>query len=93
MARSLSKLRSRAVITTAALVVGIGIGAVPTAAVAAPSGLITGSVTYPAGMSFAEGETIVSRVYHLDRGYEKVVRKLRGVGADIERIKEVPADG
>ena len=36
----------------------------------------------------AEGETVVSRVYHLDRGYEKVVRKLRGVGADIERIKE-----
>ncbi|CAM3129976.1 UDP-N-acetylglucosamine 1-carboxyvinyltransferase [Paracoccus aminovorans] len=41
----------------------------------------------------AEGETIVSRVYHLDRGYEKVVRKLRGVGADIERVKEEPADG
>ncbi|SEH78635.1 UDP-N-acetylglucosamine 1-carboxyvinyltransferase [Paracoccus alkenifer] len=41
----------------------------------------------------AEGETIVSRVYHLDRGYEKVVRKLRGVGADIERIKEQPAHG
>jgi len=41
----------------------------------------------------AEGETIVSRVYHLDRGYEKVVRKLRGVGADIERIKEATADG
>ena len=39
----------------------------------------------------AEGETIVSRVYHLDRGYEKVVRKLRGVGAQIERIKETPA--
>ncbi|KGJ04983.1 UDP-N-acetylglucosamine 1-carboxyvinyltransferase [Paracoccus halophilus] len=38
----------------------------------------------------AEGETTVSRVYHLDRGYEKVVRKLRGVGADIERIKETP---
>ena len=36
----------------------------------------------------AEGETVVSRVYHLDRGYEKVVRKLRGVGAEIERIKE-----
>ncbi|MFV0513557.1 MAG: UDP-N-acetylglucosamine 1-carboxyvinyltransferase [Jhaorihella sp.] len=35
----------------------------------------------------AEGETIVSRVYHLDRGYEHVVRKLRGVGARIERIK------
>ncbi|KIC41577.1 UDP-N-acetylglucosamine 1-carboxyvinyltransferase [Ruegeria sp. ANG-R] len=35
----------------------------------------------------AEGETTVSRVYHLDRGYEHVVRKLEGVGAKIERIK------
>ena len=35
----------------------------------------------------AEGETRVSRVYHLDRGYEHVVRKLSGVGAQIERIK------
>tara|TARA_R110002020_G_scaffold475950_1_gene714850 strand:- start:4471 stop:5742 length:1272 start_codon:yes stop_codon:yes gene_type:complete len=36
----------------------------------------------------AEGETKVSRVYHLDRGYEHVVTKLRGVGANIERIKD-----
>ncbi|MFW8596286.1 UDP-N-acetylglucosamine 1-carboxyvinyltransferase [Cribrihabitans neustonicus] len=36
----------------------------------------------------AEGETVVSRVYHLDRGYEHVVRKLSGVGAKIERIRE-----
>lgn len=36
----------------------------------------------------AEGETVVNRVYHLDRGYEHVVRKLEGVGAKIERIKE-----
>ena len=35
----------------------------------------------------AEGETVVSRVYHLDRGYERVEEKLRGVGAHIERIK------
>ena len=35
----------------------------------------------------AEGETVVNRVYHLDRGYEQVVRKLRGVGAIIERVK------
>ena len=35
----------------------------------------------------AEGETVVSRVYHLDRGYEHVVRKLEGVGAKIERIR------
>ncbi|MDN5569633.1 MAG: UDP-N-acetylglucosamine 1-carboxyvinyltransferase, partial [Paracoccus sp. (in: a-proteobacteria)] len=40
-----------------------------------------------AGMA-AEGQTTVSRVYHLDRGYEHVVRKLRGVGAHIERVKE-----
>ncbi|MCE8525487.1 UDP-N-acetylglucosamine 1-carboxyvinyltransferase [Ruegeria pomeroyi] len=35
----------------------------------------------------AEGETLVSRVYHLDRGYEHVVQKLEAVGAKIERIK------
>ena len=40
-----------------------------------------------AGMA-AEGETKVSRVYHLDRGYEHVVAKLSGVGANIERIKD-----
>jgi UDP-N-acetylglucosamine 1-carboxyvinyltransferase len=35
----------------------------------------------------AEGETIIDRVYHIDRGYETIVRKLRSLGADIERIK------
>lgn len=34
----------------------------------------------------AEGETVVSRVYHLDRGYERVEEKLRACGADIERM-------
>lgn len=34
----------------------------------------------------AEGETVVSRVYHLDRGYERVEEKLRACGADIERV-------
>jgi UDP-N-acetylglucosamine 1-carboxyvinyltransferase len=34
----------------------------------------------------ADGQTKVSRVYHLDRGYEQVVRKLEGVGAKIERV-------
>ena len=36
----------------------------------------------------AEGETIVNRVYHLDRGYEHVEKKLGAVGANIERISE-----
>ena len=35
----------------------------------------------------AEGETLVSRVYHLDRGYESVEEKLGACGADIERVK------
>lgn len=34
----------------------------------------------------AEGETVVNRVYHLDRGYEKLEEKLRACGADIERV-------
>jgi len=34
----------------------------------------------------AEGETIVNRVYHLDRGFENLEQKLSGVGADIERL-------
>jgi UDP-N-acetylglucosamine 1-carboxyvinyltransferase len=33
----------------------------------------------------AEGETSVGRVYHLDRGYERLVEKLAACGADIER--------
>ena len=36
----------------------------------------------------AEGETTVNRVYHLDRGYERLEEKLKGVGANIERISE-----
>ena len=36
----------------------------------------------------AEGETVVDRIYHLDRGYDRMEEKLRGIGADIERIKE-----
>ncbi len=35
----------------------------------------------------AEGKTEVSRVYHLDRGYERLERKLRALGADIRRVK------
>lgn len=36
----------------------------------------------------ADGETIIDRVYHIDRGYEKIEAKLRAVGADIVRIRE-----
>jgi len=36
----------------------------------------------------ASGETLIDRVYHIDRGYETIVRKLRDAGADIERLTE-----
>ena len=35
----------------------------------------------------AQGETLVDRIYHLDRGYDQMESKLRGIGADIERVK------
>ena len=36
----------------------------------------------------AENQTVVSRVYHIDRGYEQMEKKLAGVGADIERVSD-----
>ena len=36
----------------------------------------------------ATGETIVDRIYHIDRGYERIEEKLRGLGAHIERFSE-----
>jgi len=37
----------------------------------------------------ADGETILDRVYHIDRGYERIEEKLRGVGAQIRRMGDV----
>jgi UDP-N-acetylglucosamine 1-carboxyvinyltransferase len=37
----------------------------------------------------ADGETIIDRVYHIDRGYERIEEKLRGVGAQVKRIGEM----
>ena len=36
----------------------------------------------------AEGETLIDRVYHIDRGYERIEEKLNQVGAKIARISE-----
>ena len=33
-----------------------------------------------------KGESIINRIYHLDRGYEKIEKKLRNIGAKIKRI-------
>lgn len=49
------------------------------------SDLRAGAVLVLAGM-VAKGETVVARVYHIDRGYESIERKLADVGADIVRL-------
>ena len=36
----------------------------------------------------ANGQTVISRFYHIDRGYEGIEKKLRGLGAAIERVAE-----
>ena len=36
----------------------------------------------------ASGETMVSRIYHLDRGYERLEEKLAACGAEIERVRD-----
>ncbi|MEY3022363.1 MAG: UDP-N-acetylglucosamine 1-carboxyvinyltransferase MurA [Planctomycetota bacterium] len=39
----------------------------------------------------AEGETVVSRIYHLDRGYTRMEEQLNALGARVERVKETPS--
>lgn len=40
----------------------------------------------------ASGETVISRVYHIDRGYQRIVERLQAIGAKIERIDEPASD-
>lgn len=51
------------------------------------SDLRAGAVLVLAGLA-AEGETVVSRVYHIDRGYEFIEKKLSGIGACITRVSD-----
>ena len=46
------------------------------------------SISFVLAGCIAEGETIVDRIYHIDRGYEHIEEKLRGLGATIERFSE-----
>ena len=46
------------------------------------------SISLVLGGCIATGETIVDRIYHIDRGYERIEEKLRGIGARIERFSE-----
>jgi UDP-N-acetylglucosamine 1-carboxyvinyltransferase len=40
----------------------------------------------------AEGDTVLNRVYHLDRGYERLTHKLAACGAEIERLADGAAE-
>ena len=51
------------------------------------SDLRAGAVLVAAGMA-AAGETVVSRVYHIDRGYESIEQKLNAIGANITRVND-----
>ena len=51
------------------------------------SDLRAGAVLVAAGMA-AMGETVVSRVYHIDRGYESMEKKLNRIGANILRVND-----
>ena len=41
-----------------------------------------------AGLAASKGETSISRVYHIDRGYERIEERLASIGADIERVND-----
>ena len=41
-----------------------------------------------AGLAASKGETSIARVYHIDRGYERIEERLASLGADIERVRE-----
>jgi UDP-N-acetylglucosamine 1-carboxyvinyltransferase len=44
------------------------------------------------GAQVAQGETVVNRVYHLDRGFERLEQKLSACGANVRRLKGADGD-
>ena len=64
-------------------------GRTPLSAAAVLASDLRASASLVLAALVADGETIVDRVYHIDRGYEHIEEKLRGVGAQIRRIGEI----
>ena len=64
-------------------------GRTPLSAAAVLASDLRASASLVLAALVADGETIIDRVYHLDRGYEHLEEKLRGVGAQIRRIGEM----
>jgi UDP-N-acetylglucosamine 1-carboxyvinyltransferase len=64
-------------------------GRTPLSAAAVQASDLRASASLVLAALVADGETIIDRVYHIDRGYERIEEKLRGVGAQIRRIGEL----
>jgi UDP-N-acetylglucosamine 1-carboxyvinyltransferase len=64
-------------------------GKTPLSAAAVLASDLRASASLVIAALVADGETIIDRVYHIDRGYERIEEKLRGVGAEIKRIGEM----
>lgn len=64
-------------------------GKTPLSAAAVLASDLRASASLVLAALVADGETIIDRVYHIDRGYEHIEEKLRGVGAQIRRIGEM----
>ncbi|HEY1273252.1 MAG TPA: UDP-N-acetylglucosamine 1-carboxyvinyltransferase [Terriglobales bacterium] len=64
-------------------------GKTPLSAAAVLASDLRASASLVVAALVADGETIIDRVYHIDRGYEHIEEKLRGVGAQIRRIGEI----
>jgi UDP-N-acetylglucosamine 1-carboxyvinyltransferase len=64
-------------------------GKTPLSAAAVLASDLRASASLVLAALVADGETIIDRVYHIDRGYEHIEEKLKGVGAQIRRIGEI----
>jgi UDP-N-acetylglucosamine 1-carboxyvinyltransferase len=64
-------------------------GKTPLSAAAVLASDLRASASLVLAALVADGETIIDRVYHIDRGYEHIEEKLKGVGAEIKRIGEM----
>src|SRR5947208_16855337 len=66
-------------------------GKTPLSAAAVLASDLRASASLVLAALVAEGETIIDRVYHIDRGYEHIEEQLRGVGAQVRRVGEIVA--
>ncbi|MFY9674850.1 MAG: UDP-N-acetylglucosamine 1-carboxyvinyltransferase, partial [Terriglobales bacterium] len=64
-------------------------GKTPLSAAAVLASDLRASASLVLAALVADGETIIDRVYHIDRGYENIEEKLKAVGAEIRRVGDI----